>query len=92
MAQRKFNPARDPCTILWDVVWDDLVTMELTRGKKDQPGSLPSHLIIYLHSRSIESKESTRVIKCTRGSQQACDIYASIDQALNTYGPNASRV
>ncbi|KAH7682946.1 Vacuolar protein sorting-associated protein 13 [Dioscorea alata] len=92
MAQRKFNPARDACTILWDVVWEDLVTMELTRGKKDQPGSLPSHLIIYLHSRSIESKESTRVIKCTRGSQQACDIYASIEQALNTYGPNASRL
>ncbi|CAL9040995.1 unnamed protein product [Musa banksii] len=90
MGQRKFNPARDACTVLWDVLWDDLVTMELTRGKKDQQGSLPSRLILYLHMRSAESN-TIRVIKCCRGSEQASDIYSSIQQALNTYGPYASK-
>lgn len=91
MGQRKFNPARDACTVLWDVLWDDLVTMELTRGKKDQQGSLPSRLILYLQMRSAESN-TIRVIKCCRGSEQASDIYSSIQQALNTYGPYASKV
>ncbi|WOL14400.1 hypothetical protein Cni_G23180 [Canna indica] len=90
MAQRKFNPPRDPCSVLWDVLWDDLVTMELTRGKKDQQGSLPSQLILYLQMRSTESN-ATRVIKCHRGTEQATNVYSSIQQALNAYGPHASK-
>ncbi|KAJ6809713.1 uncharacterized protein M6B38_135830 [Iris pallida] len=92
MAQRKFNPARDPCSVSWDVLFEDLVTMELAHGKKDHPGSPPSRLILYLQMRSTDSKECTRVIKCNRGSQQAVEMFSSIEQALNSYGPNASQL
>ena len=92
MAQRKFNPARDPCTVLWDVLLEDLATMELTHGKKDYPGSPPSRLILYLQVRLPDSKENARVVKCIRGSHQANEIFSSIDQTLKTYGPNASKV
>lgn len=92
MAQRKFNPARDPCSVSWDVLFEDLVTMELTHGKKDNPGSPPSRLILYLQMRFPESKEGTRVIKCSRGSRQATEIFSSIEQALSNYGPNASKI
>lgn len=91
MAQRKFNPARDACSVLWDVLWDDLVTMELAHGKKDQQASSPSRVILYLQMK-LDSKETNRVIKCSRGSRSASDIYASIQRALSTYGPNASKV
>lgn len=92
MAQRKFNSARDPCSVLWDVLLEDLATMEAAHGKKDFPGSPPSQLILYLMSRSPDSRENTRVVKCIRGSHQAFEIYASIEQTLKTYGPNASKV
>lgn len=91
MAQRKFSPARDPCSVLWDVLLGDLVTMELTRGKKDHQGSLPSRLILYLQTRSVDSN-AIRIIKCYRGSEQATDIYSSIQKSLNAYGPHASKV
>ncbi|XP_028051145.1 uncharacterized protein LOC114255802 isoform X2 [Camellia sinensis] len=91
IAQKKFNPARDPCSVLWDVLLDDLVTMELTHGKKDQQNAPPSRLIIYLQTRSAESKESVRVIKCYPESNQAFEVYSSIDQAMNTYGPSQSK-
>ncbi|XP_026446363.1 vacuolar protein sorting-associated protein 13C-like [Papaver somniferum] len=88
MAQRKFSPARDPCSVLWDVLWDDLVTMELTHGKKDHQRGPPSRLVLYLQTRSTESREQTRIIKCIRESQQAVEIYSSIEQAMSIYGPN----
>ncbi|XP_043709636.1 uncharacterized protein LOC122658659 isoform X2 [Telopea speciosissima] len=91
MAQRKFSPARDPCSVLWDVLWDDLMTVEMTYGKKDHPSSPPSQLILYLQTRSMELKDHTRVIECSCGTQQALEIYSSIEQAMNTYGPNHSR-
>lgn len=87
--QRKFNPARDPCSVLWDVLWDDLATMELTHGKKDQQNAPPSRLILYLQTRSGDSM--VRVIKCYRESNQALNVYSSIQQAMNTYGPNQSK-
>ncbi|XP_042405096.1 vacuolar protein sorting-associated protein 13C-like [Zingiber officinale] len=90
MAQRKFSPARDPCSVLWDVLLDDLVTMELTHGKKDHQGSFPSHLILYLQTRSVDSN-AIRMIKCYRGSEQATDVYSSIQKSLNAYGPHASK-
>lgn len=92
IAQRKFSPARDPCSILWDVLWDDLGTMELTNRKKDSPKAPPSQLILYLHSRSLDSKENIRIIKCNPESKQALDVYLAIEHAMNTYGPNASKV
>uniref|UniRef100_A0A2P2MA98 Peroxin/Ferlin domain-containing protein n=1 Tax=Rhizophora mucronata TaxID=61149 RepID=A0A2P2MA98_RHIMU len=91
IAQRKFTPARDPCSVLWDVLWDDLVTMELTHGKKDQPKGLPSRLILYLRSKLAEVKEQARVIKCSRGTDQAIEIYSSIERATNTYGQKSSK-
>ncbi|KAH8501006.1 hypothetical protein H0E87_016007 [Populus deltoides] len=90
LAQRKFSPARDPCSVLWGVLWVDLVTMELTHGKKDQPKAPPSRLTLYLRSRSTESKEQFRVIKCSRETDQALKVYSSIERAVNTYGRNLS--
>ncbi|CAI9119065.1 OLC1v1020728C1 [Oldenlandia corymbosa var. corymbosa] len=87
IAHKKFNPARDPCSVSWDVVWDDLVTMELTLGKKDHPSAPPSRLVLYLQGRSLEAKEQIRVIKCMKDSNQAMEIYSSIEQVRSTYGP-----
>ena len=92
MAQRKFNPVRDPCSVLWDALWDDLITMELAHGKKERPTSPPSQLILYLQTRPTVSKENTRVIKCIQESQQAFEIYSSIDRAIISYGPKHSKV
>ncbi|KAM3341348.1 putative protein isoform X1 [Capsicum galapagoense] len=91
IAQKKFNPARDPCSVLWDVLLDDLMTMELTNGKKDLPNGPPSRLIMYLQSRSLEMKDQVRVIKCHRDSNQAFEIYSSIEQARSVYGPAQSK-
>ncbi|CAN1281796.1 Intermembrane lipid transfer protein vps13A [Linum perenne] len=88
IGQRKFSPARDPCSVLWDVLWSDLVTMELTHGKKDQQKSPPSKLLIYLQSRPTESKEQFRIVKCSRDTDQALEVYCSIERAMNTYGRN----
>lgn len=92
VAQRKFNPARDRCSVMWDVLWDNLVKMEMTHGKKDEPSSSPSQLILYMQNRPTESKESTRVIKCIHESPQAFEIYSSIERAMTSYGPKHSKV
>ncbi|KNA18184.1 hypothetical protein SOVF_073130 [Spinacia oleracea] len=89
--QRKFSAAKDPCSILWDVLWDDLVTMELTHGKKDQPNAPPSRVILYLQSKSLETKDQVRIVKCNRDSNQSFKVYAAIEQAMSTYGPNQSK-
>lgn len=92
IGQKKFNPARDPCSVLWDVLWDDLITMELTNGKKDRPNALPSRVVLYLQTRQLDTKDQVRIIKCNRDSNQAFEVYSSIEQAMNTYGPNQSKV
>ncbi|CAK7326271.1 unnamed protein product [Dovyalis caffra] len=91
LAQRKFSPARDPCSVLWYVLWDDLLTMELTHGKKDQPKAPPSRLILYSRSKPTEAKEQVRVIKCSHETDQALEVYSSIERAVNTYGRNLSK-
>ncbi|KAI7737220.1 hypothetical protein M8C21_001543 [Ambrosia artemisiifolia] len=92
ITQKKFNPARDPCLVLWDVLWEDLATMELTTGKKDHPNAPPSKLILYLKSKSSsENNDHTRVIKCYRDTKQAFQVYTSIEQAMNTYSPKGSK-
>ncbi|KAK3187926.1 hypothetical protein Dsin_027487 [Dipteronia sinensis] len=91
IAQRKFSPAKDPCSVLWDLRWDDLVTMELTQGKKDQPKAPPSKLVLYLHIKSTETRDQVRVIKCSRDTHQALEVYSSIERARNTYGKNNSK-
>ncbi|KAL1372338.1 hypothetical protein AAHE18_01G196400 [Arachis hypogaea] len=92
IGQRKFIPARDPCSIQWDIRWDDLATMELTHGKKDNPKSPPTRLILYLKSRTLDTKENVRIVKCIPESHQALEVYSSIDRAFHTYGPGASKV
>ncbi|BAF08745.2 Os02g0470400 [Oryza sativa Japonica Group] len=91
MTQRKFSPAKDPCSVIWDVLWDDLVTVEMTHGKKDAPGSLPSKLILYLKAKPTNSREVVRLVKCNRGSDQATLIYSSIDGAYKAYGPKSTK-
>lgn len=91
IAQGKFNPARDPCSVMWDVTWDDLVTMEVTLGKKDRPNAPPSRVILYLRSRS-DMKDQARTIKCNRESNQAFEVFSSIEQAKSTYGSTQSKV
>ncbi|KAL8152479.1 LOW QUALITY PROTEIN: hypothetical protein V2J09_010239 [Rumex salicifolius] len=88
ISQKKFIPAKDPCTIVWDVLWDDLITMELTNGKKESPTTPPSRLVLYLHAKSVEQKDHSRVVKCTRDSHQAIEVYNAIAHAMSTYGPN----
>ncbi|CAN4121397.1 unnamed protein product [Withania somnifera] len=75
IAQKKFNPARDPCSVLWDVLLDDLMTMELTHGMKDLPNA----------------KDQVRFIKCHRESNQAFEVYSSIEHARSVYGPTQSK-
>ncbi|CAN6447305.1 unnamed protein product [Victoria cruziana] len=87
LAQGKFNPSRDPCSVLWDVSWSDLYTMELRHGRKDDPRSPPSLLVLYL-DRTVGTKENVRVIEGLQESHQASEIYASIEQTMNTFGPN----
>lgn len=65
--------------------------MELTTGKKDHQSAPPSKLILYLKSKSSENNEQTRVIKCYRDTQQAIQVYTSIEQALTTYAPKDSK-
>ncbi|XP_015689233.1 uncharacterized protein LOC102707936 [Oryza brachyantha] len=91
MTQRKFNPAKDPCSVIWDVLWDDLVTVEMTHGKKDAPGSLPSKLILYLKAKPTNCREVVRSVKCNRGSDQATQVYSSIERARKAYGPNSTK-
>ncbi|PHT90664.1 hypothetical protein T459_05777 [Capsicum annuum] len=57
IAKKKFNQARDPCSFLWDVLLDDLMTMELTNGKKNLPNGPPSRLIMYPQSLYKKTKD-----------------------------------
>ncbi|KAF7836895.1 pleckstrin homology domain-containing protein [Senna tora] len=91
IAQKKFSPAKDPCSVIWDVLWDDLRTMELTHGKKDNQEVPPSRLTLYSQSRSLDVKEYVRIIKCNPGSHQALEVYSSIEHAMNTYSQNESK-
>ncbi|TYI07189.1 hypothetical protein ES332_A10G210100v1 [Gossypium tomentosum] len=91
ITQRKFNPMRDPCLVLWDVPWNDLATMELTQGKKDQFKAPPSRLILYLRTRPSDTREQARIVKCSRDTHQAREVYSSIERAMKTYGQNISK-
>ncbi|XP_074301933.1 uncharacterized protein LOC141633346 isoform X1 [Silene latifolia] len=88
---KKFSAAKDPCSIMWDVLWDNMATMELIQGKKDQPKSPPSRIILYLRTKSVDPKDQYRVVKCNRESTQAFHIYSAIEQAMGTYGPTQSK-
>ncbi|KAE8735935.1 hypothetical protein F3Y22_tig00000313pilonHSYRG00026 [Hibiscus syriacus] len=91
ITHRKFNPMKDPCSVLWDVMWDDLKTMDLTRGKKDLLKAPPSRLVLHLKTKQADAKEQVRIIKCNRGTHQTLEVYSSIERAMITYGRNLSK-
>lgn len=83
---------KDPCSVLWDVTWNNLGTMELIPGKRDTHSGGPSRLVLYLRNVAVEahridSKELVRIVKCNPETNQATQIYAAIQQAVSTYGP-----
>jgi hypothetical protein len=94
--QKKPDLLKEPCTVTWDVTWNEMMTMELVHAKESSMQSPPSRLIIHLRnwsqdSRLFDSKEITRVVKCHPGTQQAAEIRNAIQQAYDSYG-NAAQV
>lgn len=79
----------DPCKILWDVPWWDLLSLELPRTEQ-----LPSHVIIH---RRYDPKRYAQLVRCFEvdpGSHvpQAHEVYHSIDHAWRTYGPDRKKL
>lgn len=92
IVQKKPDLMKDPCSVLWDVTWNNLGTMELIPGKRDTHSGGPSRLVLYLRNVAVEahridSKELVRIVKCNPETNQATQIYAAIQQAVSTYGP-----
>lgn len=50
---------KKPCKILWDVSWEDLMALELTKAGRNQPSSLILHLKNFRRSENF-----VRIIKC----------------------------
>ncbi|KAJ7520829.1 hypothetical protein O6H91_19G024200 [Diphasiastrum complanatum] len=97
IVQKKPDLLKDACTILWDVTWNDILSMELIRGKKDPLHSPPSRLVINLRnsvqdSKLFDSRENIRVVKCHPGSKQAYEVRSAVQQAYDAYGPNRTQV
>ncbi|KAL3679175.1 hypothetical protein R1sor_022131 [Riccia sorocarpa] len=93
IVQKRADLLKDPCTVTWDVTWDDFMTMELAHGKEEPPTLPPSRLIIHLRNwsqdtRLFDSKEIARIVKCHPGTKQAVEIRLAIQKAYDTYGPN----
>jgi vacuolar protein sorting-associated protein 13A/C len=91
--QKKPDLLKEPCTVTWDVMWDDLRTMELFYGSEETRQLPPSRLIIRVwgnDSRRFDSKETNFVVKCHPGTNQAIEIRNAIQQVFNTYGPGRS--
>ena len=88
--QKKPDLLKEPCTVTWDVMWDDLKTMELFHAKEESRQMPPSRLVIRVYtneSRRFDTKETNFVVKCHPGTKQAVEIRNAIQQAVNTYGP-----
>ncbi|KAH7429913.1 hypothetical protein KP509_09G071300 [Ceratopteris richardii] len=90
---KKTDLMKDPCSVLWDVTWENLGTIELARGKQDSLSQPASRLILHLRTAAPEAhrtdmKDSVHVIKCDSKSNQAVIIYSAIQQALSRYGPD----
>lgn len=103
--QKKPDLLKEPCTVTWDVLWDDLGTMDLAHAKDESRQLPPSRLIIRsllndsrLFDTSLPNsrKEILHVVKCHPGTKQAVEIRNAIQQAYNMYGPgrasNAAQV
>ncbi|KAG0559465.1 hypothetical protein KC19_10G107200 [Ceratodon purpureus] len=88
--QKKPDLLKEPCTITWDVTWDDLRTMELAYGNEESRQMPPSRLIIRVKGNEPRNKDTAFVVKCHPGTKQAIEIRNAIQQAYNTYGPGRS--
>ncbi|KAG0568137.1 hypothetical protein KC19_7G189300 [Ceratodon purpureus] len=91
--QKKPDLLKEPCTVTWDVMWDDLKAMELFYAKDDSRQMPPFRLVIRVYaneSRMFDNKETNFVVKCHPGTKQAGEIRNAVQQALNTYGPGRS--
>lgn len=93
IVQKKPDLLKDPCTVLWDVVWKDLLTIELMPGKHEPQNAMPSRLALHLRTGSqdaliFDSKELVRIIKCHPNTDQADRIHDAILQAMTAYGPD----
>lgn len=55
---------KKPCKIMWDVPWEDLMALELTKAG----GNQPSHLILHLKN-FRRSENFVRIIKCNLGEE-----------------------
>lgn len=69
---------KKPCKIMWDVPWEEILTLELAKAGFQ----IPTHLIIHLKS-FRRSENFVRVIKCTteesnEGKPQAVSICLTV--------------
>lgn len=95
IVQKKPDLTKDPCSVLWDVTWKDIRSMELIPGKHDPQNERPSRLVLHLQDgpvddHRIDSKDLVRIVKCNPGTNQAAQIRAAIQQAMSTNAPDQS--
>lgn len=64
------------CILLKITMVNNLVTVELTHGKKDRPKAPASYLTIYSSYRPTEAKEQVSVVKCSHQTDQALEVYS----------------
>eukprot|EP00850_Spirogloea_muscicola_P005223 SM000023S07679 [mRNA] locus=s23:814661:836470:+ [translate_table: standard] len=85
---------KKPCTIVWNIAWKDLMTVELVHGKDDPPESPPTRLLLHLRdwsqdTRIFDAKVIVRLVKCHPGTNQAMVVKDAIRQAMQVYGETA---
>eukprot|EP00271_Cylindrocystis_brebissonii_P008358 TRINITY_DN2254_c0_g1_i1.p1 TRINITY_DN2254_c0_g1~~TRINITY_DN2254_c0_g1_i1.p1 ORF type:complete len:1958 (-),score=356.45 TRINITY_DN2254_c0_g1_i1:258-5252(-) len=88
---------KEPCSILWDVTWDELMTLELKSGKDEPAGYPPSRLVLHLRdwsqdSRLFDTKQIARMVQCHPGTTHAQELRDAIQRAYDKYGPDRATV
>lgn len=84
---------QEPCSILWDIPWAELMTTELRHYKSEPPFAPPTLLVLHLRdwspeSRFFEGREIMRTVECQSGTDQAAVVQASVQKAYSRYGPD----
>ena len=97
MGSKRADLLREPCTILWDVSWEELMTVELKEGKDDPSDAPPSRLVLHLRdwspdSRLFDTKQIARVVVCHPGTTQALEVRDAVQKAMDKYGPDRATV
>ena len=96
---------RESCTIQWDVRWEDLLALELVRGRDEQapspsspsPSPSPSRLVLHLRewsseTRLLDAQEIARVVVCHPGTNQAVQVRQALQRAHKMFGPDRATV